>query len=253
MIYDVFYFLRELDLLEIRLNILDPYVDKFILIESDETFFGTEKPLFYKLNEERYSKWKHKIIHCVVKGYFDDEEIYQMAVNSPNTNYGDPEWIQEFYMKEYARRALKDCKDDDIIFISDLDEIWNPLKEFRPVGNEVIKPRQLPYIYFLNQRTDTDWTDWTGTTCCRYETIKNGIINHIRTDSLQKYTVIENGGWHFNSIGGREPKIKAWDNIGYDTFRPEVWARRELNSRIDETSLPEYIKSNKLRYEQYFK
>lgn len=252
MVIDVFYILNELDLLEIRLNILDKYVDKFIIVESTETFSGISRELVYPKNEERFKKWKEKIIYYVVDDYPEDDEIYEMGFNSPNTNYGNSYWMREFYIKEAVRRIM-DFKDDDIIFISDIDEIWNPELTYTPKGTEVIKPRQLPYIYYLNQRTNEDWFGWTGTVCTLYKTIKDGIINHLRTDDLTKFTVLENGGWHFNALGGRERKQDAWCNPGYDTFSNTVWERREKDMHIDEVDLPKWLLDNKTKYAEYFK
>ena len=61
MIYDCFTFFNELDLLEIRLNILDEYTDYFVIGESYETFSGLKKPLYYYENRERFEKWNDKI------------------------------------------------------------------------------------------------------------------------------------------------------------------------------------------------
>ena len=65
-VFDVFPFFNELDLLEIRLNILNPYVDYFVLSESTKTFSGLDKPLFYEENKERFAEFNHKIIHNIV-------------------------------------------------------------------------------------------------------------------------------------------------------------------------------------------
>lgn len=73
-IYDVFTFFNELDLLEIRLNILDPYVDYFVIVEATETFSGYPKPLYYEENKERFKKWKDKIIHYVIDDTPKDED-----------------------------------------------------------------------------------------------------------------------------------------------------------------------------------
>ena len=67
MTFDCFSFFNELDILEMRLNILDPHVDFFVLIESEETFSGKPKPLYFELNQERFAKWKDRIIHFIVK------------------------------------------------------------------------------------------------------------------------------------------------------------------------------------------
>ena len=68
-IIDCFPFFNELDLLKFRLTELDPYVDKFILVESTKTFTGNPKPLYYSLNKDLFSQWKDKIIHIVVTSY----------------------------------------------------------------------------------------------------------------------------------------------------------------------------------------
>ena len=67
MIFDVFPFFNELDILEIRMNVLDEYVDYFIISEAIETFSGLDKPLYFLENLEKFSKFKHKIIYNVIK------------------------------------------------------------------------------------------------------------------------------------------------------------------------------------------
>jgi len=250
MTYDCFYLLNELDLLEIRLNILAPYVDKFVIVEATETFSGVEKELTF--DPVRFAKWKDKIIYCVVDNYPADDEIYEMAFNSPNTGNKEDKWMREFYQKEYLQKALVGLDDDALVFISDIDEIWNP-KILPLVGDDVYKPKQLPYISYLNQRTDEDWTGWTGTIATKYKNIKDGCINHLRTDGMTKFTVIENGGWHFCTLCGREQKHKDWSSDGYDTFSDIVWERRNKNARVDELDLPGYIVYNREKYVAYFK
>ena len=73
-IYDVFCFFNELDLLEIRLNILDPYVDYFVLYEAPRTFSGDPKPLYFQENRQRFKKWERKIIHYVVENVPGNED-----------------------------------------------------------------------------------------------------------------------------------------------------------------------------------
>jgi len=133
MVIDIFPFFNELDLLEIRLNILNDYVDKFVICEATETFSGKPKPLYFKENEERFAKWKDKIVHYVVDDFPNDKEIYDKAIKSPNTGNKEHWWVREFYQKESAIKALSFCKEDDIIMVSDVDEIPNPniLKEIK--------------------------------------------------------------------------------------------------------------------------
>lgn len=247
-IIDLFYFNNELDVLEIRLNILNDFVDKFVLVEAKETFSGVEKPLYYQENKERFSKWNDKIIHYVVEN--GDKDIFKQAILSPNTGNGEAYWIREFYQKESAHKALRFCEDDDIVFISDVDEIWRPDVLVVPVvGKNIFKPMQLPYLYYLNQRTDENWLGWTGTIFTRYANIKDACINHLRTDGMTNYSILSFGGWHFNAIGGKEKKKKAFMHPVYEN--ESEWKRREFNMRKDESDLPEYILNNKEKWKQY--
>lgn len=247
-IIDLFYLNNELDLLEIRLNILDKFVDKFVIIEAQETFSGVSKPLYYLENKERFTKWNHKIIHHIAK---ETPELRQMAILSPNTGSGEHYWVREFIQKENAQEALRFCKDNDIVFISDVDEIWNPDLFVYELKNDLIyKPKQLPYLYYLNQRTDEDWLGWTGTVFSLYKNIKDKCINHLRTDSMTEYEVLDYGGWHFNSIGGQEQKRKAFKHPVYEN--DIEWKRREINMRLDEKDLPRYILNNKDYWNKYF-
>ena len=64
--YDLFYIFDELDLMEIRMEILDKYVDYFVIVEATITFMGESKPLYFQENESRFSKWKQSeknIVH----------------------------------------------------------------------------------------------------------------------------------------------------------------------------------------------
>lgn len=249
MVVDIFSFFNELDLLEIRLSILDPYVDKFVIVEATETFSGVPKPLYFQENKERFKKWEHKIVHYVVDDYPHDAELLKMAQQSPNTGAGEHWWVREFYQKEAIKRALVGLDDEDICFVSDLDEIWSP--DIKITGDAVYKPKQLPYLYYFNQRTDEDWMGWTGTIATKYKNIKNACLNHLRTDSMTDYVVIENGGWHFNAIGGKQQKKEAFKHPEYDF--DWGWARREIGMRVEEKDLPKWLLDNKDKYAKYFK
>ena len=69
MVYDCTQIYNELDLLEIRLNILDPYVDKFVIGQSRQTFSGKEKPLYFNLQDARWDKWREKIIEEIGRAH----------------------------------------------------------------------------------------------------------------------------------------------------------------------------------------
>ena len=130
MVYDCFQFFNELDILKLRLHIMDPVVDRFVISEATETFSGNPKPLYYEENKEMFAEFAHKIIHVVVEdtppGYTHDRDTFQ---------------------KNAVGRGLKDCTDDDIIIFSDLDEIPNPEKV-----KEILQNFDSTKIYHFAQR-----------------------------------------------------------------------------------------------------
>ena len=110
-IYDCFTFNNELDLLELRLNILNDKVDFFVLVEASKTHSGEDKDLIFERNKKRFDRFLDKIIHIKI----DD---------MPELINGN-RWILENFQRNAIMRGLSDCKDDDVVIISDLDEIPN--------------------------------------------------------------------------------------------------------------------------------
>lgn len=247
MIYDCFSFFDELDLLEIRLNILNDYVDKFVIMESPETFFGKPKSLIYKENKNRFKFWEDKIIYHIIDDFPNDEELYKKAINSPNTGI-DPNkdiwWIREFYQKESLNRVLINCNDDDIIYVSDVDEIWNPKNKILCDSQNVYKPVQINYPFYLNNRSNQDPQSWTGTRFAKYNVYKKYGANHFRTEREAKSIKILNGGWHFSWLSKKMDKYGDGhpdQNIRFNFVKnTHMWK--------DESDLPEYILKNKDKF-----
>lgn len=112
-VYDCFTFFNEVDLLEIRLRMLYQYVDKFVIVEMNKTHRGKRKELYFKNNKERYNQYLDKIIYITPQ----DVPDYK----------GDGDWTIENFQRTCITRGLVKCEKDDIIMISDLDEIPNPV------------------------------------------------------------------------------------------------------------------------------
>lgn len=263
MIYDIFTFNGEFDLLEIRLNILDEFVDEFIICEAPTTFSGKPKPLYFGeflegIKHGRYNikpRVLDKIKYFVIDENYTEEEI-ELAENSPNTQ-GAEHWKHEFLQKESIKKALTHLKDDDICFIGDVDEIWR-----MPKVNGVYKLRLEVYTYYLNNlSTEKFW----GTIVGRYGDIKDKCLNHLRVEADK---TLADYGWHFTSMGGLdEVRRKLSDSYTEESYwNPVVQNRLEINFKnnkdflgrdfefiIDETNLPKYIISNKKRYEHLFR
>lgn len=292
-IYDVFTFFNELDLLEIRLNILDPFVDYFVLIEATKTFSGHPKPLHYLENKHRFKKWNHKIIHYVVDDAPDNEDelrsrIYRgglteqerltiaFTLRSHTVGLDTQHWFREFYIKESSRKALdreavgdRAPRDNDVCYVSDLDEIWNPELAIDYSKDNVFKPIQKPYAYFLNNRTNENWRGWTGTVVTKYKNIRGACLNHLRTHKLMErtYSYLRNGGWHFTFQGGYEGakrKIDDSKHFWYDptntlpNLRERILKNKDFRGRNvrlwrDERGLPKYLLENRETYRKFFK
>ena len=262
-IYDIFTYNGEADILEIRLNILKDTVDQFIIVEAPTTFSGLKKPLYFEEQKERFAPFLNKIKYFIIDDYPNDKELCELADSSSNVPQNGPEhWKREFYQKESIKKALTHLKDDDICFIGDADEIWNPKVLIDYTKNDIFKLRQVVYSYFLNNRSNEPWA---GTLVTKYKNIKNNCLNHLRTKS--KYVYISNGGWHFTNIGGIEEirrKLKdSYTAESYNTndvqtklekrFGKKDYMGRKFRFKITESNLPEYIVKNKEKYKNLFK
>lgn len=158
MVYDCFTFFNELDILEIRLNTLKNIADKFVLVEATRTHQGKEKPLYYADNKERYKEFEDKIIHIVIDQYPPHE--------------GKSAWTLERYQRDMISKGWKDCKEDDIILVSDVDEIPNPetIVAYKDQPG-VFVFRQSMYYYFINCLNVSNGSNykWDGTVMCKFK------------------------------------------------------------------------------------
>lgn len=211
MIYDCFPFFNELDILKLRLEIMDPFVDKFVIEEATHTFSSEPKPLYYLENQEMFSKWKDKIIHIVV----DDCPL------------GLPSHDMDHFQKDHLLNGIKDCKEDDVIIFSDVDEIPNV-----EIFEELIPTMELGKIYHLAQRMfycflnaeevsgkllsnsgDFEGVDhpmWLGTKMFLYGSLQGRGFWDLRDKAAKENGVrVPNGGWHFGYMGGNGEKNLA--------------------------------------------
>ena len=182
-----------------------------------------------------------------------------MAKESPNTQYGKgaEHWITEFAQKESIKDCLADLQDDDIVFIGDCDEIWNP-------GKTATQPTKLKlgvYTYWLNNKSSEEF--W-GTLVCKYAYIKDTCLNHLRSTNHFKTKNIN--GWHFTSMANFL-KQKLEDSYTEETYAtPTVMSNleenikqnkdflgRDFTYRVDENEWPTYLKENRDKYKHLLK
>ena len=209
MIYDCFQFFNELDILKIRLHVLSPVVDRFVISEATETFSGLEKPLYYEENKAMFAEFEDKIIHVVV------EDTPQGGTHERDT-----------FQKNAVTRGLAGCTDDDIVIFSDLDEIPNPDKI-----REILQNFQEDKIYHFAQRLFYCYLNmeeisgsllsyagefegvarkkWIGTKMLSYKLLREQhlLLGELRFPERKEIGIrVEDGGWHFGYMGGHGEK-----------------------------------------------
>ncbi len=231
MIFDCIPFFNELDILKLRMEIMDPYVDYFVLEESTVTFSGEDKRMIFAQNRRMFDKFKDKIRYVAV-------------TDSPMSGVTTHE--RDKYQKNQLIRALTDCKPEDIIIFSDVDEIPNP-----DVLMQVIEHFDATKIYHLAQRMFYCFLDmeeisgnllsitgefpgvekkqWLGTKICSFGNLpKEGIVYLREVSPTDERSVrVADGGWHFGYMGG-DGERDVVKRIG---IKVQAAAHQEYNSK----------------------
>ena len=211
------YFDEEM-ILDVRLNTLDKYVDYFIISESNFTHSGKRRDLNFDIN--KYKKFEDKIIYLI----YDKEPSDVEAINeNDHKNEKARKKIMNAVKREngqrnYLQNGLKDAGNEDIILVSDVDEIPNLINvDFTNFKNKIIQFKQDMFYYKFNLVLPK--LDWTGTKGCRKKNLIN--LQWLRNIKDRKYSIlrpdillsnkkysdiffVENGGWHFTNI--KSPK-----------------------------------------------
>jgi beta-1,4-mannosyl-glycoprotein beta-1,4-N-acetylglucosaminyltransferase len=193
MIVDAFMFYNELDILELRLSILDEYVELFVLVESDVTHVGTPKELIFEQNKERFAKWLPKIRHIVPKDMPTD---------------ANP-WSREKYQRHCILEGLEDVPDDTIVMMSDVDEIPDMTKA-RLVNDRTTACHMHMFEYSFKYTFTGE--PWFGTVITKCRELKTLGPNFFR-DHRWRFQYIMYSGWHLSSFGDAEmihKKLKTY-------------------------------------------
>ena len=213
-IFDCFMYFDEDVVLDVRLNTLDQYVSKFVIVESLFTHKGDKRDL--KFDIKKFNKFENKIVYLV----YENEPFEIENINEADTeNEKSVKSILNAIYRENGQRnfiseGLKNAHDEDFILISDLDEIPNlsniNLNNFR---EKLIFFNQEMFYYKFNLKLPN--FNWVGTKSCKKKNflnaqwlrnIKDKNYPFYRIDLLfskNKYTnikFIKNGGWHFTNI-----------------------------------------------------
>ncbi len=249
-IFDIFLFNNELDLLEIRLNLLYEHVDYFILGESKKTFSELDKDLFYEKNKDTFEKFNDKIIHVVVPE--PSEEDLVLCDKFYNL-LGVRSYARDTFEKDYLKNKVSElCSDEDIILWSDLDEVPNPevLKEIESFynPNEVYNFAQDNFQGYLNwvettglirsQTADFEYEDyprWVGTKMCSYAILKKYTLTQMRQELPKENNArIYPGGWHWSTVGG--PEITTYEERVIKKIKGAAHTEQNIPEIVDMVS-----------------
>jgi beta-1,4-mannosyl-glycoprotein beta-1,4-N-acetylglucosaminyltransferase len=254
-------FFDEEMLLELRLNTLDKFVDKFIIVESAYTHSGKEKKLIFDIN--KYPKFKEKIDYIIVRDL--PQGIEQINNDDSNLEITNKEIMNALRRENFQRNAIKrgliNANDNDWIIISDLDEIPDLSNiNFNSINEKIIFFKQKVFYYKLNLELKT--LRWIGSKACKKKylkspqwlrNVKDKIYPKWRLDiifSEKRYNsvfFVENGGWHFSFVKKPEDiekKLKSYmhhreydlDPLGIENIKNLIKSKAVIyDHRVDQT------------------
>ena len=274
---------------EIRLNILNDNVEKFIVTESTYSHSGQKKNLNFDINN--YPKFKDKIIHVVI-----DKEPEGIVPENNNPTLQRSNSLKRIALSyDESLGALSDADDNDLILLSDNDEIPNLNSlQFQNNKNDIILFNQLFFYYKFNLLYDK--MIWPGTKGCKKKKLKS--LSWLRNIKLKKYpfwrldtlfshtkyidiNIIKDGGWHFTNMKTPEDMYEKFMNFGHhdefklsgltiekirdkvknkelfynhflDSSNQNKWESDYKLKKIEIKNLPKYLINNEEKYKKWF-
>ena len=280
-IIDTTTFFEENMMMDIRFNVLNPYVDKFIVCESEYTHSGKKKNINFDIND--YPKFKNKIIHLILKNEPAN------LIKSENLTVQEKRMNSIYRIRDqrnFIKNNLNEFSSEDFIIYSDNDEIPNLEKfDLKATKKKFVIFDQQIFYYKLNLSLPN--LNWFGSKACKIKylksvdflrNIKNREYSNFRIDTLfsdnkqNSVQIVKNGGWHFSNLKNYKELEKKYlndenhaeyelqnssikkiqENIERRIVPYNYQAKKDSPDRFSETSLtkvdtailPEYIKEN---------
>jgi len=228
-IYDCFQYFNEDHIVDLRLNILNDFINKFIIVESTVDHQGKTKKLNFEIN--KYKKFKDKIKYIIV----DD------TPNQIRKPHSGGESLVEKYQRNSILKGLSSAEDNDLIILSDVDEIpdLNKLNEFDKNKYAVFSQKMFMYkINLLNIKEN----NWHGSKMCLKKNLKSPQwLRNLkfkeypfwRIDKVRNLQIIKNGGWHFSYLQTPENISKKIRSFAHGEFnKSEIVNLENINSKI---------------------
>ena len=280
-------FYNEIEILDIRLNELNPYVDYFVIVEAKETHSGLKRELVFEMYKHLFDRYVDKIIYIAMDSLTNpeiklaeakDEELdfkikkrmpnfirkrrehiwslftffrtlYNLlnkrgsksinvisnrrvrkiiGIMDPNKKRNPPSMMRENLQRNGIVKALKNANNDDIILISDLDEIprGNLISSFKNVKEPVVFEQNL-YAYYINRIIGRKWI---GTVLIKKMWLKNKTPQYYR-NLRNNFKKVSDGGWHFSFMGGNEKLIKKLESFWH--FDEKRFTKKKTKKNLE--------------------
>ena len=258
-IFDCFQYFNEDHIADLRFNILDEYVDFFVVVESTVNHQGQTRKLHFDKN--KYKKFQNKIVYIEVDDTPDN-------IKKPHTG---GESLVEQHQRNSIMKGLNKSQDNDLIILSDVDEIpdLNKLKVFDK--NKYAVFSQKMFMYKLNL-LNLNENNWHGSKICLKKNLKSPQwLRNLkfkkypfwRIDKQKNLQIIDNGGWHFaylQDVKNISKKIKSFAHGEFN--KAEIVSEKNIELKINQgedvlgrgykikkieidSSYPKYIINNK--------
>jgi len=244
-IYDCTTYFDENLLMDVRFNILNEFVHKFVVVESIFSHSGAKKKLNFNIND--YPKFKDKIIYIAI-----EEQVKDLASNDEIKKnpflkrLNSIKRIEQSY--NFMEKGIKSSEENDLILISDNDEIPN-LKsiDFKKNNKDYLIFKQFFFYYKFNYLYDKMF--WFGTKGCKkkkfkkfshLKNLKNKVYPFWRLDTIfsdikqTNINIIKDGGWHFTNLKSPKDLYVKLKNFGHhDEFDTSGISINDLKSKIE--------------------
>ena len=273
MIFDCFTYFNDDLITDLRLKTLEKFVDKFVIVEATTDHAGVKKNLNFDL--KKFELFKDKIRYIIV----DD-----LPINTKPFYFNRRMWHKNMVREEYQRnqilRGLYDAEDEDLIVISDNDEIPNlkNLKNIKLKKYAVFNQKFFRYKFNLLSEAQTPYQ---GSRVIKKKYLKGKVtpqwLRHQYTKRIKPWQVhryftnpqiIENGGWHFSFAISPEKirfKMKAYGHgeLNTEKFTDIDYIKKRIDSHMDvfsntnlkkveiDDTFPEYIRENKEKFKDF--
>ena len=269
-IYDCTTFYNENFMLDIRFNILDPFVDKFVICESGYSHSGQKKEFNFDIN--KFSKFKNKIIYLKIDK--EPGDLRYFVENGEKKETKEDARVNAIkriaYQRNFIKEGLIDASKNDLILYSDNDEIPN-LKnlELENIKNELIYFKQQLFYYKFNLFCDR--YEWYGTKGCKKKNLVD--FEWLRNTKPKKYKpfrfdtffsktkyinvkIINEGGWHFTQLKNiKDLYEKLTNSEDHQEFKDAKQSIQEIENLMKKKVInyDHKVKKNEYKFAKEFK